>query len=67
VGAVHEGRAHQLWYYEELARAFATHLPGPLSDELTRTVSDLRRLVSDTVPAVDVEVADLRARLAIGG
>jgi HD domain len=60
------GREYQLWYYEELVRVFSAQLPGPLADELTRTVSELRRLVLDTVPAADLEVAALRARLEQG-
>jgi HD domain len=57
------GREYQLWYYEELARVFSNHLPGPLADELSRTVSELRRLVLDAVPSADFEVSALRARL----
>ena len=34
----------QRWYYTELAAIFATATPGPLADELHRTVSELCRL-----------------------
>ena len=61
---VQHGRSrHQLWYYEALVRAFSAHLPGLLTDELTRTVSELRRLVADAVLTTDLEVAELRAQL----
>jgi (p)ppGpp synthase/HD superfamily hydrolase len=40
------GRDGQLWYYNELARIFAERLPGPLSDELSRTVRDLNAAVA---------------------
>jgi GTP pyrophosphokinase len=61
------GRAYQLWYYEELARTFSTLLPGPLSDELDRTVAELRRLVAVEVPSIDAEVTEVRGRLADPG
>ncbi len=60
------GREYQLWYYEELVRVFSAQLPGPLADELTRTVSELRHLVLDAAPSADLEVAALRARLEQG-
>ena len=31
----------QLWYYDALAEAFATHAPGPAADELRRTVDEI--------------------------
>jgi (p)ppGpp synthase/HD superfamily hydrolase len=36
------GRDGSIWYYEALAEAFASALPGPLSDELGRTVQAMR-------------------------
>lgn len=36
------GRDDVLWYYDALARAFAERKPGPLADELRRTVDALR-------------------------
>jgi len=35
------GRDDVLWYYDALARAFAERKPGPLADELRRTVDAL--------------------------
>jgi hypothetical protein len=36
------GREDVLWYYDALARAFAERKPGPLADELRRTVDALQ-------------------------
>lgn len=38
------GRDEQLWYQRVLADVFARRLPGPLSDELVRTVAALERI-----------------------
>ncbi len=35
------GRDDQLWYYRALADAFLANRPGPLADELDRTVSSI--------------------------
>jgi GTP pyrophosphokinase len=40
------GQAGTLWYYEQLAGVFLSHLPGALADELARTVADLKRLAT---------------------
>ncbi|HLE78506.1 MAG TPA: HD domain-containing protein [bacterium] len=37
-------RAGTLWYYRELARLFARRKPGPMAEELARTVRELERL-----------------------
>lgn len=34
----------QLWYYESLARCYPGRVPAPLSDEVTRTVAQIREL-----------------------
>jgi hypothetical protein len=39
------GAKDQLWYYGSLRDAFCRRLPGPLADELDRTVRDINRLV----------------------
>jgi GTP pyrophosphokinase len=39
------GAKDQLWYYGSLRDAFCGRLPGPLADELDRTVRDVNRLV----------------------
>jgi (p)ppGpp synthase/HD superfamily hydrolase len=41
------GRSSQdiCWYYSELAKLFAELQPGPLADELARTVMELDRLI----------------------
>ncbi len=44
------GREGQLWYYRELVTVFARCGPGPLADELARTVAELERLVSEFAP-----------------
>ncbi len=38
------GRDGTLWYYRALVRAFQARLPGPLSEELERVVSEIERL-----------------------
>jgi (p)ppGpp synthase/HD superfamily hydrolase len=38
------GYAGTIWYYRELANAFAETTAGPLSQELVRTVNDIERL-----------------------
>jgi len=40
------GKAGTLWYYGQLAEIFQTKLPGPLADELTRTVVDMTLIKS---------------------
>lgn len=40
------GQEGTLWYYEQLACVFQSHLLGSLADELTRTVSELKRLTT---------------------
>ncbi|MGH8434546.1 MAG: HD domain-containing protein [Pseudomonas sp.] len=40
------GQAGTLWYYEQLAGVFQSHLPGSLADELARTVVELKRLAA---------------------
>ena len=51
------GARDQLWYYESLRDAFRRRLPGPLSDELDRTVRDINRLLDldDRVEWLDRE------------
>jgi len=39
------GREESLWYYRELAEVFCRRRPGPLADELRRTVAELQALV----------------------
>jgi (p)ppGpp synthase/HD superfamily hydrolase len=39
-------REDLLWYYDELAKRFAELRPGPLADELSRTVKELDRLLA---------------------
>jgi len=39
------GREESLWYYRELAEVFCRRRPGPLADELRRTVAELEALV----------------------
>ena len=36
------GKDGTLWYYGRLAEIFQTKLPGPLANELTRTVKDMK-------------------------
>lgn len=36
------GRDKTLWYYEQLAEIFQTKLPGPLANELARTVAAMK-------------------------
>ncbi|HEX6978407.1 MAG TPA: hypothetical protein VF342_03835 [Alphaproteobacteria bacterium] len=38
------GRDGTLWYYEQLSAVFLDRLPGPLANELARTVAELRHL-----------------------
>lgn len=57
------GRPYQLWYYGELARTLAAVLPGPLTDELQRTVEELHALVAERMPGVDLEIAEVRREL----
>lgn len=40
-------KAKTLWYYSELAGVFLDHFPGPLSDEVWRTVESLRHEAGD--------------------
>jgi (p)ppGpp synthase/HD superfamily hydrolase len=40
-GRFKEGPGQQLWYYRSLVNIFTQRLPGPMSDELSRVVSDL--------------------------
>jgi (p)ppGpp synthase/HD superfamily hydrolase len=40
------GYAGTIWYYRALANAFADTTPGPLSQELVRTVDDIERLAN---------------------
>lgn len=40
------GRDGQLWYYGELVKAFADRGPESLASELTRTVTELKRMVA---------------------
>jgi (p)ppGpp synthase/HD superfamily hydrolase len=42
--AFHGGRDGSLWYYRAVADALATRAPGPLADELLRTVDEMGRL-----------------------
>jgi len=39
------GREESLWYYRELAEIFCRRRPGPLADELRRTVDEIDALV----------------------
>jgi (p)ppGpp synthase/HD superfamily hydrolase len=39
------GREESLWYYRELADVFYRRYPGPLADELRRTVDEIDALV----------------------
>jgi GTP pyrophosphokinase len=41
------GQPGTIWYYRELARAFAETTPGALSQELTRSVDEIERLLRD--------------------
>jgi len=36
----------QLWYYSELAQIFSARMPGPLSTELSRVVTELAQLIA---------------------
>ena len=38
-------REESLWYYRELAEIFCRRRPGPLADELRRTVDEIDALV----------------------
>jgi (p)ppGpp synthase/HD superfamily hydrolase len=40
------GREESLWYYRELAEIFTRLRPGPLADELRRTVDEINSLAS---------------------
>jgi GTP pyrophosphokinase len=42
------GRDGTLWYYGRLAEIFQARLPGPLSQELTRTVNALQNLAKES-------------------
>ncbi len=42
-------REESLWYYRELAAIFARRRPGPLADELARTVDGIDALVDERV------------------
>jgi (p)ppGpp synthase/HD superfamily hydrolase len=59
-----QGREWQLWYYTELASIFTERLPGPLADELRRTVDSLHDLVLAAVPDLDREIDAVRATVA---
>jgi (p)ppGpp synthase/HD superfamily hydrolase len=59
------GRPEVLWYYDELARIFSERLPGRLSDELHRTIDQLRLEVAIHAPTTDVEVEQVRSRLML--
>ena len=37
------GRDGSLWYYDELAKAFRSHLPGPAADRLAFVVQEMNR------------------------
>jgi GTP pyrophosphokinase len=39
------------WYYDTLANRFVELLPGPLADELSRTVAELDRVIAAAEPA----------------
>lgn len=38
------GREGTLWYYEQLSAVFLGRMPGPLANELARTVAEIQRL-----------------------
>lgn len=38
------GKVQTLWYYAALAEVFQYRMPGPLAEELARTVGEMRRL-----------------------
>lgn len=38
------GKEQTLWYYASLAAVFQARMPGPLADELARTVGEMHRL-----------------------
>ncbi|MGB4484414.1 MULTISPECIES: HD domain-containing protein [Pseudomonas] len=40
------GQESTLWYYDQLASVFQSCFPGSLSDELTRTVAEMKRLAA---------------------
>jgi len=42
----HGGKEGTLWYYRELVKIFQQRKPGPLTDELARTVNELEKAVS---------------------
>ena len=42
------GQEGTLWYYGALAEAFARRLPGPLTDELQRTTTELMQFAAGT-------------------
>jgi (p)ppGpp synthase/HD superfamily hydrolase len=44
------GPSEQLWYYRSLVEVLSRRLPGPLTDELARTVDEMAQLTGD--PAV---------------
>jgi len=41
------GKDQTLWYYASLAEVFQDRLPGPLADELARTVREMHRIAVD--------------------
>ena len=44
------GREGVLWYYRKLADAFLAAYPGPLADELERTVNQIEERAGAGVP-----------------
>ena len=40
------GREGSLWYYDQLARAFRDHLPGPAADRLAFIVEEMHRVAA---------------------
>jgi hypothetical protein len=54
------------WYFRSLAELFAERMPGPLSDELTRTVDELERAIAATPPPIPDSYWVRRGRLLAG-
>jgi (p)ppGpp synthase/HD superfamily hydrolase len=51
--------ADALWYYRSLSELFSRRMPGPLAEELARTVTELDRLTAPTARAASIPAPDV--------